>query len=273
MRRAVHAPQQSLKRATKVTVNTGALVKQPTVSLVPKQSVSSVDARRLQHAQRVSQSDLIRRFATYTPRVLTPAAVKPVSPLQPTKAAVSVGNQRSTDIFERALTAANSHQQTYVAPKKTKKKHRAVRITSIAASTLAILLVVGFVAYQNTAQIQLRLASTQAGINATLPAWQPAGFKLGALTTGPSTVNATYHASNGQSFTISQTSSSWDSSTLLSDYVYPNNETYSTVSAGGSTIYTYGDNSATWVNKGIWYKLTTHGTLSTSQIVNIATSM
>jgi len=177
-------------------------------------------------------------------------------------------------VFEQALRTANSHKEPYHPVKhKSKKLHRVRQVTSIVASSLAILLIVGFVAYQNSAILQLRLASSRAGISATLPAWQPSGFKLGTFNTGPGNLTVSYNSPTGQEFSINQSASNWDSNTLLSDYVYPNNETYETLSSAGTTIYTYGKNNATWVSGGIWYKLTSNGDLSNSQIVNIATSM
>ena len=186
-----------------------------------------------------------------------------------------IHREQSSDVFERALAAANSHKQPYVAVKhKTKRLRRLSQVTGVLASVAAIALIVGFVAYQNSATIQLRMASSRSGITATLPAWQPSGFRLGTFSYGSGSVSVNYkNAMNGQQFTIAQKASNWDSNTLLSEYVYPNNETYDTISSAGTTIYTYGNNSATWVSGGIWYKLTSDGSLTTSQIVNIATSM
>jgi hypothetical protein len=116
--------------------------------------------------------------------------------------------------------------------------------------------------------------SARAGISATLPAWHPSGFRVGAFSYGAGSVTVSYkNAASDQQFVIAQKASNWDSATLLSEYVYPNNETYETISSAGTTISTYGKNSATWVSGGLWYKLTSDGSLTTSQIVNIATSM
>ena len=283
MRHSVHHPSDSLKRHLKSASHTGALVKSSSFDIVPKQSITSIDPMRLKHAHTVARSQLVRRFAADNAmlRATQPAvaarslAVQQPQPIiQPAPQHIAPKHQPAYDVFEHALAAANSHKEPYRPVKhKSKKLHRLRQVTGITASSLVILLIVGFVAYQNSAAIQLRLVSSQAGINATLPAWQPSGFKLGTLTAGAGSVDANYTSVGGQTFSIAQKSSNWDSNTLLNEYVYPNNETYDTLNSAGTTIYTYGKNNATWVSGGIWYRLTSNGELSNSQIVNIATSM
>jgi len=283
MRHTVHHPNDSFKRHLKAAPHTGTLVKASSFDIVPKHSADFVDPKRLKHAHTVARSQLVRRFAadSETLRATQPAVAARAAMQQPQlpvshepQQRAAPAHQPSYDVFEHALATANSHKEPYRPVKhKSKKLHRMRQITSITASSLVILLIVGFVAYQNSALIQLRLASSSAGINATLPTWQPSGFKLGAFTTAPGSVSVDYKNIDGQTFTIAQKSSNWDSNSLLSEYVYPSNNTYDTLSAAGTTIYTYGKNNATWVNGGIWYKLTSNGELSNTQIVNIATSM
>jgi len=105
----------------------------------------------------------------------------------------SITRQPSDDIFERALAHAtvtpNLLQTQAVSHKNVMR-----RISSVAAASLAILLIVGFVAYQNAADIQIRVASSRAGINATLPKWQPSGFAIGKFTYSPGTVAINFHS-------------------------------------------------------------------------------
>lgn len=282
MRTAVHHPGDSLKRHLKTAPHTGALAKAPAFDITPKRSVDLVDPRRLKLAHTVPRSELVRRFAAddaqlraTRPAVAARAAgtyqqAAPAAHAQPATPA----HQSSYDVFEQALRAANSHKEPYRPVKQKGRKLKRLRqITSISAATLAMLLIAGFVAYQNSTVLQLRLAASRAGFSATLPAWQPSGFTLGSFSSGPGNLTVSYRSQGGQEFTIAQSASNWDTSTLLSDYVYPNNETYDTISSAGTTIYTYGNNNATWVSGGIWYKLTSNGSLSNSEIVNLATSM
>ncbi len=282
MRHIVAPPKASFKKTARVQPATDLLVRQPRFDILPKQSVASVDEVRLNRAKKVIRSGLVRHFD------LTNKPVEPSKSLagatqprpQPTPHRVETATpaalprQRSQEIFERALARANSHKQP---PHSLKRRHGRTRssgVLSIGASTLAIVLIVGFIAYQNISAIQLKLASSRAGVNATLPRWQPDGFRVGSFSYKPGLVSVSFNdSSDARSFTVTQVPSNWDSSSLLSDYVAPNNEQFNTIEAKGSTIYMYGDNNATWVNSGVWYKLTSNGALSTSQLVKVATSM
>lgn len=301
MRRAVAKPGTSFKKQAKALSHTGALVKQPTVAIEPKHAAASIDESRLRRAHHVPRSKLVSHFDSLnytqpttrpiqTSRRMTAAAAIPVA-VQPNRVqsakplpvrSVTTPMQQtptrpaSADIFERALAQANSHKQPYhPAKRKAKKSHRGRTILSIAASSFAILLIAGFIAYQNATAIQLRLAASRAGISATLPKWKPSGFTIGKFSYAPGSVTVSFNdMQTNSNFTITQVASDWNSDKLLSDYVLSNaSTTYNTIESAGSTIYTYGNNSATWVNNHIWYRLDTNGSLSTSQIVQLATSM
>lgn len=286
MRHAVHRPDNSFKRHLKVETRTDLLVKTPTIDLAPKLSINSVDKDRLKRAKHIARSKLVSRFGnillqksatTVTKSVATAATSLPVAiKRQPEHIpAKPMLKQPSTDIFERALAQANSHKQPAPALKHSPKKGRRVhRALGMVLSSLAVIFIIGFIGYQNIPNVQIRLAASKAGIDASLPRWQPSGFKIGKLMYGPGTVTVNFiDTSASHSFSLIQTASNWDTTALLNNYVLLNNNTFNTVESAGSTIYTYGNNNATWVNGGIWYKLTTNGALSTSQIVNIATSL
>ena len=279
MRKSVSKPAASLKRVVKITPSTATLIQKPHFDVTPKPSVARVDEHRLKHAHAVPLSRSVSRFGTVQPpRAATRRPITtPITPRSTSPAPVSARSpQPSTDVFERALAAANSHQQPHVKahPKGGRKSHTIRNVTSIAASSLAILLIVGFVAYLNEASLQMRLASSRAGISATLPRWRPAGFSVCSFSYAPNTVTVSFKGDDpARSFSLTQSASNWDSSALLSDYVLPHADTYNTVQSEGNTIYTFGNNSATWVSGGIWYQLTTNGNLSTSQIVELAASM
>ncbi len=275
MRHAVHRPTMTLKRHTKVSARTDILARQPHFDVLPKLSISSIDQDRLKRAERIAKSKLVSRFGNYcdSAPVAThrqpPALVTRLAPAPPPTV-----KQPSDEVFERALAHANSHLQPAVKHKRLARKTHIRRISSVAAATLAVLLIAGFVAYQNAANIQLRIADSRAGINATLPKWQPVGFAVGKFNYSPGTVAINFKNSDGsRSFSLTQTASNWDSNTLFDNFVYPNSNSYETIQTTSKTIYTYDNNNATWVSNGIWYKLTSNGSLSTSQLVNLAASM
>ncbi len=274
MRHAVHRPATALKRYTKVVASTDKLSRLPHFDIVPKLSIDSIDQARLKRAKRIAKSKLVSRFGNIS---APPTAIHHPKPVLVTKTAPppALSLSRPSDaIFEQALARADSHLQPAYKHKRINHKARLRRITSVATATLAILLIIGFVAYQNAANIQLRIASSQAGINATLPKWRPAGFAIGKFSYSPGTVAINFQSSTGnRSFSITQTASSWSSNTLFNNFVYPDSNSYEALQAAGKTIYTYNNNDATWVSNGIWYKLVSDGSLSTSQLVTIAASM
>lgn len=280
MRRAVQRPVVPFKRHLKVAARTDLLSKIPRFDIVPKYSATAIDQARLKRAARIAKNKLISRFGnlelTTTPVV---KAVTPVAAVQTKVAPVvdntpSITRQPSDDIFERALAHATSHTQPAYKHKRVSHKNVMRRISSVAAASLAILLIVGFVAYQNAADIQIRVASSRAGINATLPKWQPSGFAIGKFTYSPGTVAINFHSTNGQhSFSLVQTASKWDSATLFDKYVFPTSNSYEAIKTGNTTLYAYNNTDATWVNNGIWFKLIGNGGLSTSQMATIAANM
>ena len=281
MRDIVHQPAPSLKRHVKAVTRTDILVRKPRFDVVPKHSVQNIDPHRLQRAKRIARSRLISRFGTLQLQPTHPAAAsKPAMTAPKLDTLPAIGRvespmrQPSSDIFERALAMATSHRQPPYAAKPAKRGRRLRRAASFAASSITIVLIIGFIAYQNAANLHMRLAAARAGISATLPGWQPNGYRAAKFSYRSGNVTVSFISpATDRSFSLTQTATNWSSAALLSDYVDPNNEHYGTITSAGTTIYTYGNNNATWVNGGIWYKLNTNGALSTSQIVRIADSM
>lgn len=306
MRKAVKKPAPSLKRTLKMQTRTDILAKVPAHLVVPKHSIQTIDERRMKHAHLVAKSNLISRFGAVQPlpashRAETQAAasspttaaikqaikVTPRADIKPvyasTAAMPAIKSQPSLDIFEQALARANSHKQTYTAPKK-QVKHKAMKakkhgfgrkLATTGAVALAVLLVGGFIAYQNTANIEMRLASSKAGIHASLPSYKPAGFAASGFMYDTGAVAVNFHNSaDGRTFKVVQKSSNWNSDTLANEYVASvAGSDYRTVDSGGRTIFAYGNNNATWVDGGIWYTVTSDGSLSSSQLLDLARSM
>ena len=282
MRHVVHRPNAaSIKRRARTVSNLAATIKAPNIMIAPKLSFHTLDADRLKRAKRIARSGLISRFGNLQIYKMpsTPAATTLKVRQQAAKTVAAEPNmpsdkkQPSSDIFERALRHANSHKQP-LAPKPRSSKSHLSHIGSVTASSLAILLIVGFITYQNEANIQMRIASARADVSASMPKWRPTDFAVGQFTYGPGTVTVSFHSNNDQrAFELTQTASNWDSASLLNNFVTVHGDSYSAIQSNGRLIYTYGDNNATWVTNGIWYKLTSNGNLSTSQIVQLANSI
>lgn len=300
MRNAVSRPDASFKRTINVVGNTQALVGQPEIKVAPKLSHPHVDPIKRERAAQIPRSEQISRYAVRLPE--TPAEVPALTPIaapavaerpainqtvtqarpvpvntpavtSPAQAPVAAG---SMDVFERALQRANSHQEKTATPEPNEAKHSFFRhrFVGFGAAAAAVLVLGGFIAYQNQTNISMHYAASKAGIAASLPGSSPKGYEAGRLTYSSGLVAVSYKNPNsGQGFNLIQRQSNWDSDALREDFVADQSKYYNTIEAAGRTIYTYGDNNATWVNGGIWYRIDSPGGLTTDQIVKLATSI
>lgn len=160
-----------------------------------------------------------------------------------------------------------------------RKKHRSwfrrqPKLTTILTSTLAILLLGGYLTYINLPNISMRVAATRAGIAATFPSYNPDGYSFrGPITYSPGEVAVDFKSNtNNQNFTVDQKASNWDSQAVLDNLVNKETDSYLTYQQQGLTIYAF-NNKAAWVNGGLLYTIEGSATLSSDQILHIATSM
>ena len=148
------------------------------------------------------------------------------------------------------------------------------RLTTILTSTLAILLLGGYLTYINLPNISMRVAATRAGIAANFPNYKPDGYGFqGPITYAPGEVSISYKSNtNNSNFTLKQKGSNWDSQAVLDNYVSKQAENYLTYQEQGLTIYSF-DNKAAWVNGGLLYTIEGNTQLSSEQLLKLATSM
>src|SRR5690606_11024372 len=98
----------------------------------------------------------------------------------------------------------------------------------------AFLIIGGFITYLNLPQIQLKVASVQAGFGAAMPDYVPAGYALenGVQRSG-GTVTLSFRSGDSR-FRINQQSSDWNSQTLLDSTLALGGD-YKTVQKNGQT--------------------------------------
>jgi len=287
-----HKPEQSKTLMRKV-VNKPGHQKLPTVKKAyPVQKASSaialktpvhrIDASRSHRAQDIHKSKQVSKFATVA-SVAVPTKIQPVA-LKPAPAHTSVTTPRTshahkahkspqekkTELLEKALANAKSHEQPAAVIKHRSKR----RLFSSMAGLAAVLVVVGFVAYMNKASVELQLASVRAGFQASLPNYTPTGYERQSAQAADGKVAISFLSpAQHSNFTLTQESSSWDSQTLFDSIVAQENTTYQTVQSNGRTIYLYGGDKAAWVDGGILYKVDGNAKLNSDQVISLATSM
>jgi len=148
------------------------------------------------------------------------------------------------------------------------------RLATILTSSLALVLLAGYLTYINLPNISMRVAATRAGISANYPNYQPDGYHFaGPITYQPGEVTIGFKSNtNEQAFSIKQKASNWDSQAVLDNYVNKQTGTYLTYQERGLTIYSFG-NHAAWVNGGLLYTIDGDAPLNSDQLLHIATSM
>ncbi len=142
-------------------------------------------------------------------------------------------------------------------------------------TVLAALLIAGFIAYQNMPNLAMRVAAARAGFPATMPSYQPAGFALdGAIQYYPGQITVNFKSdSDNRIFSVTQKPSKWTSETLLDRVVAIDSRPYQTFQDKGKIIYIYDGSNATWVSGGIWYEIAGNSSLTSDQLLRIASSL
>ena len=148
-------------------------------------------------------------------------------------------------------------------------------LAAVLASSLAVLVLGGYLTFLNLPNLSLRVAAAQAGIAANYPTYLPQGYSfVGPINYSDGTVAMKFAAYPGnQEITIKQQQSPWDSEALLANYVSKQYDSYLTYRAtSGLTIYSYAKGAA-WVNGGLFYSLDSTQALTSDQVLRIASGL
>lgn len=281
MRTAVTQPQKHqihAKAAPKATT-------QKVATESPKPQVG-VNKGRLYRAHTVSQSAQISKFGTDAPIQASiktavvpvkeaPAPQTPTTTHQTTVKATPAPANSSQHAIDRALAMADSHFQPQVRkvslPNRVAKKLRvSAKTLQLASGSMALIALVAIIGYQHIPTLSLQIATTRSGVNASLPTYQPSGYRLNnVIAAAPGEVTMQYESNtDDRNFSIVQRSTDWNSQTLLDNFVTQEDSNYQLLQANGRTVYLYGDN-ATWVDGGVWYQVSGDAALNRDQIIRI----
>lgn len=202
-----------------------------------------------------------------------PLVKKANSRLQPVDKKQSSAVTPASVIKKQAIDEAMNKAPAHKAPP-VNRSRRTPRLISLASIALSMLMLVGYFTYINLPNLSVRVAASQAGIDASYPGYRPDGYRLAGVNYDEGSVSLKFTANAGShKFTITQQQTNWDSSAVRENYVHANwGDDVVPYSERGLTIYSHGSNAA-WVNGGILYTITGDAPLSTSQVRNIATSL
>jgi hypothetical protein len=251
--------------------------------VIKKPTGTTKPARKPGQTMDIARSRSISRFA---PHPVTAVKEKPATvdipatkhPLlartRQAQAAKQAPALTSREVKEQEIAKALATETPKVHKKKFVRRHP--RFVTIASISVVVAVAIAYVVYLNMPALSVRVAATQAGINATYPQYQPDGYSLdGPVTYTDGAVSIHFAANTGTSkFDITQAKSSWDSTAVLDNLVKKAvGDSYITSQERGLTIYTYGSGDAAWVNAGILYTIVGDAPLSGDQIRHIATSL
>ena len=283
------SPQIS-RAATKVTVS---ISEQPAPT-TPKQPVSTTPKQPAALTPKPSTTPASKQPATTTPVKPEPIAVTPkttpdlpaqVHPLQRSaNRQIRARKQQpakpsSREIKDRAIKQALRSVATMSEAPAQPIKHRksgAKRFVLAFTCAAACLAAIVWFVSNNIPDVSVRVAAMQTGIEATYPSYVPMDYSLSDIISEDGKLTMIFSGPDDARFTLVQEKSSWDSATLLRNYVEPTwGEEYVTTHEQGITIYISNQtNDSTWVNGGIRYSITSEGArLTKKQTRNIVLSL
>lgn len=274
MRPAVKKPAAAVKSDVTVSYKHEQFKKQN-----PHRVIRATATPRSNHIQRfnpsANQHTIVRKQEVMEVQVAKPTAHQQVAHLATsTEAHV----KHSVDAIEESLRNASAHLQTFedrVAGSSLLQRFGFKnKIANVATLSFAALLLVGFIAYNNAANIEMRIAATRSGVSAGMPGYSPAGFSaVHGIKSEPGKVTVGFKSNTSdKQFTVTQQASNWSSDSLLSNHVLASKVPFQTYQDEGKTVYIYNNSNATWVNGGIWYKVDGDASLTSDQLLRIANS-
>ena len=263
------------------------------------------EATSTDFAVRIKTSPKISRFGSLMSETTTTRSIEQVQPVEPHPTQI-LANQRLRErkeqttqrqtaklsakelkdqAIKKALATASeiadegtmakaiAEEQKTATTKKTKMRFGFGRVMlALACAATAVFAIVYFVSL-NMPDVQFRATAMQ--LNAVYPNYLPRDFGPTEIASENNIITLSFKNHNNEDmFSISEEKSSWDSNSLLNNYVKDNfGENYTVIREQGLTIY-LNDNKAAWVNGGIVYKLNVKkGSLTKKQISSIAASL
>lgn len=265
--------------------------------------IATVSPEKTALFKKIPEARLARAMSQKTSSVISKfsrdmSSVKPVinhnlkvkQPNTPNKTASSTYStvaqpNLQKQVFQHNVSNKTSHRNEIInvpksetTPVHKKAAHTVARkryMTGLVAACFAFLLLGGFIAYQRIPQVAVKVAARQAGFSAKVPTSIPSGFSFKSPVKAEKDSLAISYNSNTDSrnFVVTQKPTTWTSESLLSSFLVNSKRQYQTYYDKGLTVFVYDTSNATWVDKGIWYTIETDGSLSSEQILSIASSI
>jgi hypothetical protein len=223
--------------------------------------------KRLEEAGKIKHNDKVSRFG---PKATTTAPPAPAIAPEPAPEPVlnpKVAEQHAH--LNRLLELSADHDQPV------KKTPRQPTRANFATAAAAIAIIGGYIWFHNYPHLAISTAADKAGFSASLPNFVPSSYNLnGPVSYAPGLVTLNFASPSFKDpLKIIQQPTTWDTRSLLDNYVAQKSSSYSTVTGQGLTIYLFNNGQqAAWVNQGIWYTVVGATHIGRDQLLKMAYS-
>lgn len=215
---------------------------------------------------------------SHRPLRAAPAAQAVAAPLPSMIASSS--HQKLERLLDEALAKADSHKQAlrYHAARHfwQRRWFSGPRKWLAIGATVIVLLAAGLYAWRNVPQLSIKAAGLRAHFSATVPGYEPDGYKIaGPAKAVSGAVSVQYESDKDHSKTygITEQPSAFTSG-MVSQNVVPKGSNVQTSQVEGNTVYIYGPgNDAAWVNNGLLYTIKNSSALSSDQLIQIVSGL
>lgn len=273
-------PAVAQKQVTPKTVaSKSGVVQRAPQQASPDVSVPSSTAQsRMERAQSHQRSAHVTRFHAAQQEAPQQPAEPPVAQIPAEDIAPAQPITKPTQILKTKAPEPEAENEVATEKKPgalARLRGRRPKLLPVAMTTALLLMLGGYVAYQNIPNMALRVAAQRAGFNASLPGYSPSGFSFGGPVSYSDGIVELEYSSNSddRNYKLIQRESSWDSQSLLDNFVLNTTSDYLTFQERGLTVYIYDSSNATWVDGGIWYTVEGNSLLSSEQLLKIAGSL
>lgn len=203
------------------------------------------------------------------------APAVPATPMQPHQTYSVKGEPAYHEPVETPSTLQqNIEASSAEKPQSRFKAFLSKSLVRSGAIALSIMLLGTYITYLNYPGIAVRVAASRANVNAELPGYLPAGYSFsGPVAYTPGQLRISFTRGNNGKITLSQSTTRWDSSSLLEDHIKLKASTYDTYRENGLTIYTFDGRYAAWVNSGMLYEIESDTEITPHEIIKMASSL
>ncbi len=225
--------------------------------------------KRLEAAGTIHRSEKISRFSPTGSVASPPSTITAPEPNSASSPILTSNVVAQHEHLSRLLEITSDAETAPANPVRKPTK------ANFATAAVAIAIIGGYIWVHNYPHLAISAAADKAGFSASLPNFVPSSYNLnGPVTYAPGLVTINFTSpSFKDSLKVTQQPTSWDTNSLLANYVTQKSSDYSAITGQGLTIYLFDNGQqATWVNQGIWYTVSGVSHLGRDQLLKMAYS-